>query len=198
MQRTFPSQGDLKRKTSKRGGEGGALELSGFRLLDWGITRVSVNVARGGNLVLATLAGLAAAFVAAIAWGAITVATHYRIGFMAIGVGLLVAFAVRYAGGGHDSRFAYVSGALSLLGCVAGNYFAACALFATDQHLDVLRTVAIVTPHIAEFMKDTFRPMDLLFYAIGAYFGFKYAMVPLQRAAAPAMPAQPPPDPGQP
>jgi hypothetical protein len=158
---------------------------------------VSVNYARGGNLVLATLAGLAAAFVAAIAWGAITAATHYRIGFMAIGVGLIVAFAVRYAGGGHDSRFAYVSGALSLLGCVAGNYFAACALLAADQHVDVLRTVAIVTPHIADFMKETFRPMDLLFYAIGAYFGFKYAMVPLQRAAAPAAPA-PPPDPGQP
>lgn len=193
---TFRSRGDLQRNAAKRGEKHGARELSGFRLLDWGIVRVAVTYARGGNLVLATLAGLAAAFVAAVAWGAITAATHYRIGFMAIGVGLVVAFAVRYAGGGHDSRFAYVSGALSLLGCVLGNYFAACALLATDQHFDVLRTVAAVTPHIADFMKDTFRPMDLLFYAIGAYFGFKYAMVPLQRAAAPAAPV--PPDPGQP
>jgi hypothetical protein len=134
---------------------------------------------------------VAAAFVAAVAWGAITAATNYRIGFMAIGVGLIVAFAVRFAGGGHDSRFAYISAALSLLGCVLGNYFAACALLATEQHADVIGTITIVTPHIADFMKDTFRPMDLLFYAIGAYFGFKYAMVPLQRAAAPAAPRGP-------
>jgi hypothetical protein len=143
--------------------------------------------------VLATLAGLAAAFVAAVAWGAITAATNYRIGFMAIGVGLLVAFAVRFAGGGHDSRFAYISGVLSLLGCVLGNYFAACALFAASQHADVIGSVMLITPHIVDFMRDTFRPMDLLFYAIGAYFGFRYAMVPLQRAAAPGAPS----DPGQ-
>jgi hypothetical protein len=152
---------------------------------------VSTTYTREPNLVLATLAGAVAAFVAAIAWGAITAATNYRIGFMAIGVGLLVAYAVRFAGGGHDSRFAYISGVLSLLGCVLGNYFAACALLATSQHADVIGTVMLVTPHIVEFLKDTFRPMDLLFYAIGAYFGFKYATTPLQRAAAP--PPAPPP-----
>jgi hypothetical protein len=146
---------------------------------------VSVTYARGGNLVLASLAGVAAALVAAVAWGAITAATNYRIGFMAIGVGLLVAFAVRFAGGGHDSRFAYISGVLSLLGCVLGNYFAICALLARQQHADVFGTLLLVTPHIVEFMRAAFQPMDLLFYAIGAYFGFKYATVPLQRSATP-------------
>ena len=145
---------------------------------------------REPNLVLATLAGVVAAFVSAVAWGAITAVTDFRIGFMAIGVGLLVAFAVRFAGGGHDSRFAYISGVLSLFGCVLGNYFAVCALLAKEQHVDPVSTILLAMPHIAEIMKIAFRPMDLLFYAIGAYFGYKYATVPLQRAVAP--PPQPP------
>jgi hypothetical protein len=163
---------------------------------------MSTTYTREPNLALATLAGVVAALAAAVAWGAITAATNYRIGFMAIGVGLLVAFAVRFAGGGHDTRFAYISGALSLLGCVLGNFFAACALIAVQQHADVIGTIMLIAPHIVDFMRETFRPMDLLFYGIGAYFGYKYAMAPLQRQPLqPAQPVQPaapvpPADPG--
>jgi len=137
------------------------------------------------NLLLGGLAGFAAAVVAAVAWGAISAATSYQIGFMAIGVGLLVAYAVRIAGGGHDRRFGYVSAAMSLLGCVLGNFFATCAFFAAHDRIDVLTALAALVPHFATVMRESFRPMDLLFYAIGAYFGYKYAIVPLRARVAP-------------
>ncbi len=73
------------------------------------------------NLVVGALAGLAAALVGAAIWAVVTALTQYQIGFMAIGVGFLVGFAVRAAGRGVDPVFGVVGAALALLGCVLGN-----------------------------------------------------------------------------
>src|SRR5687768_15131522 len=70
--------------------------------------------------VYAIIGGLAAAMVGAVIWAVITVSTKYQIGYMAIGVGLLVAFSVRYFGGGIDKYFGIIGAFFALLGCALG------------------------------------------------------------------------------
>ena len=56
------------------------------------------------DLGFAVIGGFAAAVVGAIFWAAVTVATNYQIGYMAVVVGLLVGFSVRYFGSGAQTE----------------------------------------------------------------------------------------------
>ena len=51
------------------------------------------------NLILAVLAGLAAAIVGTLVWYGVVVITNYQLGFIAVGVGWLVAMAVVFGSG---------------------------------------------------------------------------------------------------
>src|SRR5713101_3491857 len=53
------------------------------------------------KLLLGGFAGLAAAIIGAIIWAVVTVTTKYQIGWMALGVGALIAF----ASGGEQAAF---------------------------------------------------------------------------------------------
>jgi hypothetical protein len=136
------------------------------------------NTTENGNLALGIAGGIVAAVIGAILWGLISTATHFQIGYMAIGVGFLVAFAVRFAGRGHDRRFAIASGLISLLGCLFGNYLAICFDIAAKDNADTISVVTKLLPHFVDVITSTFNPMDLVFYAIGAYFGYRYAITP--------------------
>lgn len=138
----------------------------------------------GGNLALGIAAGLAAAIIGAIAWAAITAATNFQIGFMAVGVGFAVACAVRFAGRGHDGRFAIASAIIALFGCLLGNFLTVVVVAAPDMHVSYPDALFDLLPNIVTVMTKTFSFMDLVFYAMGAYFGFKYATTPLRPRAA--------------
>jgi len=142
------------------------------------------------NLPLAIVAGLAAAVVGAVIWAVITVSTKYQIGFMAIGVGFLVGWTVRAAGKGGAMSYSLIGGAFALFGCLLGNLLSACGFLATEQSAPLMTIVgrALTNPSLAvELLQATFSPMDLLFYAIAVYEGFKLARRPaIQPAAAAA------------
>ncbi|HVS46621.1 MAG TPA: hypothetical protein VMS32_08145 [Verrucomicrobiae bacterium] len=150
---------------------------------------------RDGNLPVGILGGLVAAVVAAIVWAAVTAASSYQIGFMAIGVGFLVAYAVRLCGRGHGQAYAISAAILSLLGCALGDFLAGCAMVAKDQHAPIISTVVALAPHFFEVISAGFNFMTVVFYAIGAYFGYRYATIPLrslpQRITAPGPPVDP-------
>jgi hypothetical protein len=126
------------------------------------------------NLPLGLVAGLVAALIGASIWALITVFTGYQIGFMAIGVGLLVGFFVRSAGKGIDSAFGMAGAGLALFGCLLGNLLAVCGLVAVQESLAFTEVLARLTPGIAmELMAVTFSPLDLLFYGLALYYGYK-------------------------
>lgn len=119
-------------------------------------------------------AGAGAALLGAALWAAITVATGYQIGFMAIGIGFLVGWAVRAAGKGVDKTFGIAGAVLALLGCVAGNLLAAVGLVAKQEGIPFFDLLSSIDPAVAfELMKAFFSPMDLLFYAIAVYEGYR-------------------------
>jgi hypothetical protein len=126
------------------------------------------------NLMLGTIAGAIAALVGASIWAAITVATEFQIGWMAIGVGFMVGGAIRAFGKGVDNVFGIVGAVLTLVGCIGGNLLAMCGLLAVEVDVGFFVVVSRLTPQIAyELLVATFHPMDLLFYGIAVYEGYK-------------------------
>ncbi len=129
------------------------------------------------NLAAGVLVGLATAVGGAIAWAAITVATGYQIGYMAIGVGFLVGLAVRFFGKGVTPRFAWAGCLLALFGCLLGNVLSACAFIATHESIPLFDVLAQITPYRAiRILMATFSPMDLLFYGFALYAGWQYSL----------------------
>ncbi len=128
------------------------------------------------NLVMGTLAGFVASVAGAGVWAVVTVMTEYQIGWMAIGIGLLVGFAVRYTGKGIEQSFGIVGAAMSLVGCALGNILTISYFVALNQEMafmDVLTQLDY--PIIVEMLTTTFQIIDLLFYGLAVYVGYKYA-----------------------
>ena len=126
------------------------------------------------SLMMGTAAGAVAALIGAGTWALITVTTHFQIGFMAVGVGFLVGVAIRTFGKGLDKTFGIVGGVLALLGCGLGNLFAVCGRIAVDQDMEFFEVLSGLDLQIVtELMVATFSPMDLLFYGIAVYEGYK-------------------------
>src|SRR5574341_966188 len=128
------------------------------------------------NFGLAVIAGAGAALAGAMAWAAITAATNTQIGWMAVGVGFLVGYAVRAAGKGVEKGFGVLGAVLALLGCVLGNALTIYIFVANDAgapFLDVVKTLPI--EKLLDIMKRNFNPIDVLFYAIAVYEGYRFS-----------------------
>ncbi len=135
------------------------------------------------NLILAVIAGAAAALAGACVWAAITVATHYQIGWMAVGVGVLVGYAVKTFGKGIDRSFGIVGAVGSLIGCAAGNLLTVVGTIAREQHIPIFDILGKLDLEIiAGLMRATFNPMDVLFYGIAIYEGYRFSFRQLTQA----------------
>jgi hypothetical protein len=127
---------------------------------------------------LAFLGGLIAAAVGAMAWTLITAATNYQIGWMAVAMGFLVGGTVRMLGRGADPSFGYLGATLAVFGCLVGNLLSACTLIAGQQSLSTSAVLAHVCRNpalIPAAMIATFRSLDLLFYGIALYEGYRFS-----------------------
>ncbi|MGH7453596.1 MAG: hypothetical protein ACRENG_19765 [bacterium] len=128
------------------------------------------------NLPAGAAAGLVAALIGAVVWAVVTYVTHYQIGWMAVGVGFLVGYAVRLAGKGIDKTFGIVGASLAFFGCALGNLLAICALVAKQENASLLTILANLDLVAAgQVLLETFQPMDLLFYGIAIYEGYKFS-----------------------
>lgn len=128
------------------------------------------------NLPLALIAGFVSAIIGAILWASVTMATGYQIGYMAVAVGFLVGYAMRYAGKGMDPIFGISGAIFAILGCVLGNVFYILAAVAEILEVPVMGVLSEVNfSMIYELMAENFSPMDLLFYGIAVFEGYKFS-----------------------
>jgi hypothetical protein len=126
------------------------------------------------NLSLGIFGGLCAAAAGAIIWAVITVVTDYQIGWMAVGVGFLVGYAVRMLGKGVDPVFGVAGAAIALAGCVAGNLLTVVIVVSRQENIAIMTLLSRLTPGIAvDILKDTFHPLDVLFYGLAVYEAYK-------------------------
>jgi hypothetical protein len=128
------------------------------------------------NLLMGTLSGLLAALLGAGIWAAVTVTTEYQIGWMAVGIGFLVGFTMRYAGKGITPVFGTVSAVLSLVGCLVGNVVTYTWFIADMEGMTFMEVASQLNLAVViGLLTSTFAVMDILFYGLAAYFGYKYA-----------------------
>lgn len=128
------------------------------------------------NFPFAVIGGVLAAVFGAILWAAITVATEYQIGYMAIAVGLIVGFTVRFFGAGVDMKFGILGAILSLFGCLLGNLFSQIGFIANAYSYAYLEVFSYLDfSSIIDVMVESFSPMDILFYGIAIYEGYRFS-----------------------
>ncbi len=128
------------------------------------------------NLSLGILGGMGAAAIGAIIWAVITALTNFQIGWMAVGVGFLVGIGVRSLGKGINTSFGIVGAILSLVGCLAGNLLTVCILISRQEGIELFNLLTRLNPAVVvELIKATFNPMDLLFYGIAVYEGYRFS-----------------------
>lgn len=128
------------------------------------------------NLVMGGLSGFVAAMLGAGIWATVTVTTEYQIGWMAVGIGFLVGYAVRLVGKGLTPVFGALSAVLSLFGCIAGNLLTFAWFIASAEGMTIMDVAAQLNfAIVVEILTSTFEVMDVLFYGMAAYFGYKTA-----------------------
>ncbi len=128
------------------------------------------------NLPKALIAGAGAGLLGAILWGLITVATNYQIGYMAIAIGAGVGFSMRFLGKGIDQVFGISGGAIAVLSCFIGNFFSIIGFFANAEGMDFFETLLLFDyAYFFPVMSETFTFMDIVFYGIAGYEGYKFS-----------------------
>jgi antitoxin component YwqK of YwqJK toxin-antitoxin module len=128
------------------------------------------------DIEYAVIGGASAAVVGAVLWALVTVVTNYQIGYMAIAVGALVGFAVRYFGAGIDKHYGFIGAFFALIGCALGNLLSQVAFIADAESLGYYETLTLLNfDIIGSIYADSFSPYDILFYGIAAYEGYKFA-----------------------
>ncbi len=170
----------MENQEQPQGMEQAAVEQPVPQIDERKLERYLQEVRDNQNLMFGILGGIGAGLVGAVIWALITAWTNYQIGWMAIGVGFLVGYAVRMLGRGIDMVFGIAGGVIALVSCAAGNLLSVVLAVSRQEAVPFLDIVARLNPQIiASVMKDTFHPMDALFYGLAIYVGYKYAFKPI-------------------
>jgi hypothetical protein len=128
------------------------------------------------NLPMGFAGGVIAALLGAIVWAVVTVTTGYQIGYMAVGIGLLVGFSVRFLGKGMDQIFGIMGAVLALAGCLIGNFFSIIGYVGQSEDVGYLQLLTEIDYGLVpDIMIEAFSPMDILFYGIAVYEGYKFS-----------------------
>lgn len=126
--------------------------------------------------VHAVAAGVVTAFVGAGAWAIVTLLMARQVAFFAIGVGVLVGMAVRAAGRGVETRYGVIGASCAFAGCLLGNVAIAVVFVSRRAGEGFWETLAGTDPAaLAEIVASSFRPLDLAFYAIALWEGYRLA-----------------------
>jgi hypothetical protein len=126
------------------------------------------------SIVFGSLAAIAGALI----WALISVFVNRQIGWMAVGLGLGIGYVFRMTGQGIDKIFGYWSAGLSLFGCIFGNILIIVievSKSAGAPFMTILTTLMSQPQLLFEVLKETFHPVDLLFYGLAVYYGYKFA-----------------------
>ena len=114
--------------------------------------------------------------IGAILWAIVAYVSHMNIGFIAIAIGFLSGYGVRFLGKGIDIQFAVVGAVWAGLGVAVGQILAVCVFAAKEYQMSLLTIIGDLDfATMKEMLLVDFGPMDILFYCIALWAGFKYA-----------------------
>ncbi len=140
------------------------------------VAALNAKLLREQNLPLALAAAAGTSLVGALLWMGITVGTGMHIGYVALGVGAAVGFAVRYAGKGVTKIFGVIGAVFTLLGCIAGETLAVIQLAAASHGTDFFSVLPNVDfGKLLPAIIENASPITYFIYAIGIYEGYKFS-----------------------
>ena len=128
------------------------------------------------NLLLALVAALVSSLIGSFIWMLITVLLHMHIGYVALGIGLLVSYSVRYMGKGLTPIYGVIGAVATLVSCILGEFAATIVLILENENgsfLDFLNDVSFSMILEASLMHTG--PITWFIYAIGIYEGYKFS-----------------------
>jgi hypothetical protein len=124
----------------------------------------------------AIITGSIVGILGALLWSVITVSTGVQIGYLAIAIGAVVGLSMRVIGKGINQIFGISGGIIALLSCLLGNFFSIIGFVANAQELGYWETLNLFDySQVVSIMTEIFNPIDLLFYGIAAYEGYKFS-----------------------
>ena len=127
------------------------------------------------NMPLVVAVGFAAMLAGAILWALVTVITKMELGLMAIVVGFIVGLGIQKARRRPNKNFGILGAVLALIGCLLGNALSFVAFAAQQSGAPFAEVLMTVNPAgLLSIMARNFEAMDLLFYGIAIYEGFKF------------------------
>lgn len=142
-------------------------------------------VQRYSHMGYALAGGFLGMLIAMSLWALVTVLSQYQVGYMAIGVGLLVAWFVRIMGRGVGIRFALLGAFFALLACLLGNLWSVLIMTGIENSISFRNILIMLNWEIIrESFTSTFSPIDLLFYGFAVYEGFHFSCVPVEKIYA--------------
>jgi hypothetical protein len=128
------------------------------------------------NIIGAIVAGALGAVISAAIWGAIVAFTGWQVGFLAIGVGIIVGAAVRFGGRGANFIFGVIAALFALGGTVLGNFFAVAEFVSQFRGLTFFEMFSPdEIPFVINGFTRNFEIIDLLFYGLAVYTAFNAA-----------------------
>lgn len=153
---------------------------------------------REPRLAPAILAGIVAAAAAAAVWYLIVGFSGYQIGFLAVGIGFVIAFVMRRAAGGVGGIRLQISAVvLTLVSMFAAEFFIARKFLGeyfvsqgNNEPLRLLLAPADMFDVVADVLKQD--PLTLLFWAIALYTAWRGTRATHEQVAAPPPSSAPP------
>lgn len=124
------------------------------------------------GLIVGALVGV----LGAIIWAAISIATEYQIGYLALAIGAGVGYSIRIVGKGIQPIFGIWGAAIALLSVLLGNVLTTLGFVGIYMEMDFFTLVQNLDfSNLPGMMVETFSPIDLLFYGIATYEGYKFS-----------------------
>jgi hypothetical protein len=127
------------------------------------------------NVPLIVVVGLVAMLAGAALWALVTVLTQMELGLMAVVIGFMVGLGIQKVRKRPNKNFGILGAVLALVGCLLGNALSFVAFAAQQSGGSFTAVLMTVSPaSLLSAMAQNFAAMDLLFYGIAIYEGFKF------------------------
>lgn len=128
------------------------------------------------KLVPGLLAGLGVGLIGAVLWALITIATEYQIGYMAVAIGAGVGYSIRLVGKGIQPIFGIWGAFIALLSVFLGNIFGIVGYVSVSEGYDFFELLGEIDfAVLLDIMVESFSPIDIVFYGIATYEGYKFS-----------------------
>ncbi|MCE5294876.1 MAG: hypothetical protein LLF94_09745 [Chlamydiales bacterium] len=116
-------------------------------------------------------------------WAYVTYYTGYQIGWVAVGMGCGIGLVMRFFGEG-SVIYGVLGAVLSFVACYLGNLLNVVLCIAFSERMPILEVMQVIK--FKELMKiyiDNFQFMDLVFYCIAIYEGFKLSITEVEEGS---------------